>query len=345
MRSYYQPYAGRDSFAGLSLFVASCYNVNMARKVKIGKVAVKYYNSHSDKVSYEDAAEDYLLNFFTSPQSQKQSEITRELNSNPSWPIRYHLSPQREFLLDWYEFKKEGVLLELGAGCGALTGLFCGRVKKVYSNELESKRGEIIANRFSDKENLEVLIGNLEELKVTEKVDYVVVIGVLEYAGKFISSKGDNIDEPYINFLKKTSKYLKPGGRLLLAIENKIGLKYIVGGKEDHYGELFPSLENYPNYQGIKTFTKNELSDLFTVAGFKDLTFYFPYPDYKLPFSMFSELGLSTKLNIAKSSFSQVVDRSHERIPLFNEILFASSLDKEEILTKFANSFLVEATL
>lgn len=46
------------------------------------------------------------------------------------FPILYHLSPVRENILNWYPFREEGVCLEIGSGCGAISGLLCDRMKK-----------------------------------------------------------------------------------------------------------------------------------------------------------------------------------------------------------------------
>lgn len=310
---------------------------------RIGKVKIINLK-HKLNDKYLDQSEEFLYGFFDKPQSQKQDEINKVLDSNPSWPNRYHLSPQREFLLEWYPFKKNSSLLEVGAGCGALTGLFCRKLTYVYSNEITSQRGEIIAKRFSDKNNLEVIIGNITSLNYELKVNYVVVVGVLEYAGRFIKVKGDTFRKPYVEFFMQIKKYLKPSGHLLLAIENKLGLKYIAGGKEDHYGNLFSSLENYPDYKGIRTFSKNEVITLLRKAGFDNINFYYPYPDYKLPLSIFSDEGIE-KLNLSLSSYAHIVDFSNERLPLFNEVIFAENLASEGVLSKFANSFLIDTTV
>ena len=57
----------------------------------------------------------------------------------------------------------------------------------------------------------------------------MVVNGVLEYAMSFTEGK-----TPYETFLQRMGAYLKPEGRLLIAIENRLGLKYFAGAPEDH---------------------------------------------------------------------------------------------------------------
>jgi len=285
--------------------------------------------------SYHDSAEETLLKFFDKPQSQKEKEIVDILNNNPIWPVLYHLSPQRKFLLSWYPFKKNASLLEVGAGCGALTGLFCEKVKKVVAVELTDERAEIIKKRYADKKNLKVFAGNFNQLPLKDKFDYITLIGVLEYQGRYAES-----NNPYLNFLKKVKNYLKKNSTLFIAIENKIGLKYLAGGKEDHYGNLFESIENYPSYDGIKTFTKKELTNLLKNAGFNRIKFYYPFPDYKLPYWILTDESLN--LNIPVSYLSQIIDYANPREFIFNESVFANSLVKDKILTHFSNSFLVE---
>ncbi len=296
------------------------------------------------KNKYIDSSETYLLKFFKNkPQNLIKDKINQILNNKPSWPILYHLSPQREFLLDWYSFKNNSSLLEIGAGCGALTGMLCRKLKKVVANELEEDRAKIIKKRWSDKKNLKVISGNILNIKFNEKFNYVTLIGVLEYAGRFFQNLND-FNQPFVNLLKLSKSFLKKNGVLIIAIENKIGLKYIAGGKEDHYGSLFESLHNYPNYNGIKTFTKTELYQMLINLGFNKIDFYYPYPDYKLPYSIFSEKGIK-KITHSLSSYIQIFDLSNSREYFINENIFGYQLYKENILDKFSNSFLIFAQI
>ena len=295
------------------------------------------------KYNYQDSAENFLLKFFDKPQSQKQMEIDKLLNNNPPWPVLYHLHPQREFILDWFPFKKNASLLEIGAGCGAVTNVFIRKLKTVIANELTKERAKIIKKRFADKKNLKVYDGNINENSFNKKFDYVTLIGVLEYQGRYTLTKKSHPYSPYIQFLKNLKKFLKKSSTLIIAIENKIGVKYIAGGLEDHYGKLFYSLENYPNDTGIRTFSKEELKEMLYLAGYKKIDFYYPYPDYKLPFFIFSDD--KENLFIPFSRYTPIVDLSNLRQYLFNEVIFSSILKKEGVLKKFANSFLIFAQL
>ena len=50
-----------------------------------------------------------------------------------SFPMVYHFSGLRENILSWYPLKKADSVLEIGAGCGAITGMLCRKAGHVLS--------------------------------------------------------------------------------------------------------------------------------------------------------------------------------------------------------------------
>jgi hypothetical protein len=184
---------------------------------------------------------------------------------------------------------------------------------------------------------LEIIIGNLNDIVFERKFDYVTLIGVLEYAGRFTTGK-----TPFKSFLTSIAQKLCTNGKLLLAIENKYGLKYWAGAREDHLGRVFEGIEDYPDYKGIKTFGKLELENMLAEVGFSQISFYYPMPDYKLPSVVYSDDYLpkiSDTFDTVTPNFDQ------ERYVLFNENLAYKSIIKNNQFPFFANSFLIEATL
>lgn len=294
---------------------------------KIGNVTLNlaYYTG---KDSYSDGSiEDEMLDY-----AKKNINFTDILSNDDRWPILYHFSPQRRNLLDWAQFKKETKLLEIGAGCGALTGMFCEKVDKVIAVDLSKKRSQINAYRNQEKDNLEIVVGDFNSINFKENFDYITLIGVLEYAAIF-----SNTSLPYLEFLKNIKKILKKNGTLMLAIENRFGLKYWAGHTEDHTGVIFDGLQGYMSNNSIATFGKAELVDLLANSGFTDLNFYYPMPDYKLPTQIFSDYYLPTIGSLREffPSYNQ------ENIKLFNERLVLENIIKNKQFDFFANSFLV----
>ena len=250
-----------------------------------------------------------------------------------SFPMVYHFSGLRENILSWYPLKETDSVLEIGAGCGAITGMLCRKAGHVTSVELSKRRADINYARNNDKENLTIMVGNLNDMTFPEKFDYVVVNGVLEYAMSFTEGK-----TPYETFLQRMGAYLKPEGRLLIAIENRLGLKYFAGAPEDHTDLHFFGINGYPGNQSVRTFSKNELGELLENSGFPFLRFYYPYPDYKFPTEIFTDESLYT--NSYGRNYPVYTDKTAD---LFAESEGVKAFEKEKILNSFVNSFLVEA--
>ena len=68
--------------------------------------------------------------------------------------------------------------------------------------------------------------------------------------------------ESGLEYLEKINRLLKPGGKILIAIENRLGLKYFAGRREDHVGREFVGIEGYPGIDFVETFSKLELEQM-----------------------------------------------------------------------------------
>lgn len=267
----------------------------------------------------------------------KSGRDLREMVRNDNrWPILYHFSKIRENILNFYPFDKESdSILEVGAGCGAITGLLCKNSRTVTAVELSKSRAEVISHRYSSLENLEIIVGNLNDIEFETKFNYITLLGVLEYAKSFTKTHN-----PYMDFLKKIKKLLAPKGKVLIAIENKFGLKYWAGAREDHSGILFDSIEGYPNGSKAQTFGKYELEQMLIQSGFSSIYFYYPFPDYKLPDIIFSDDKLPTEEDL----FRNAPFYDNNRYQLFNENLAFKQIVRNKMFPFFSNSFLIEAS-
>ena len=289
------------------------------------------YEFYKGKDEYSDGdIEENMLEIVK--ECQTEDDLEERLMNENEWTYLYHFSKIRQNVLGWYDFDKKGTLLEIGAGCGAITGLFCERTKQVTAVDLSKRRSTINAYRNTKYDNLEIIVGNFEDIEFREKYDYVSLIGVLEYSIYYINS-----DDPFKDMLKKAKSLLKPGGKLLIAIENKYGLKYWAGATEDHTGKLFDGIQGYNEEDRVRTFSKDGLEKLLMDAGFENNDFYYPVPDYKLPLEIYSDDYLPKKGDI--KLVNSAYDR--ERYLLFDESLVYDSLCEDGMFGQFANSFVV----
>jgi hypothetical protein len=193
------------------------------------------------------------------------------------------------------------------------------------------------AYRNKDARNLEVAVGNIQDYKPADKFDYVVCIGVLEYSGTFIDDP-----YPYKRFLELVRSFVCDGGTLLLAIENKFGLKYLSGTAEDHLGSTFTGINDYIGRNKIRTFSRTELIRLMEEAGFESPYFYYPHPDYKLPKVVYSDDYYPNEEIELPRQLLPAPGWGINREQVFSEMLAMNSIENLGIFPAIANSFLVE---
>lgn len=289
------------------------------------------YYSGSDVYS-DGAVEDKLLEIAKTHTEQELNEV---IARTKDWGILYHFSHIRRNIVSWLPIQKEETVLEVGSGCGAITGALAEKAKKVTCIDLSRKRSLVNAYRNSEYDNFEIMVGNFKDIEkeLPEQYDYVTLIGVFEYGEAYIGGK-----TPYEDFLLTLKKHLKPGGKLIIAIENRWGLKYFAGCREDHFGTFYEGINGYPDSEGVKTFVRSELEEMFLRCGFKEWSFYYPYPDYKLPFVIYSDEYLPRPGELRQNRGNY--DR--DRILAFEEDKVFDDVCRQGLFAQFSNSYLVE---
>lgn len=226
-------------------------------------------------LGYRDGGEEEVLRIIS--EAKDLSSTSDELISlADGWAQTYHLHPSRANVLRGLNLPAEARVLEIGAGCGAITRYLGETCALVDALEPVPVRAAAARARTRDLANVEVFVGELDDVPLEPVYDVIVVIGVLEYVGH---GTGDRA--PYLDFLRGIEQRLAPGGSLVLAIENQLGVKYLAGAPEDHTNRLFDSLEDYPADSPARTFSRKQLDALFRAADLEPV-FHVAFPDYKI---------------------------------------------------------------
>lgn len=252
--------------------------------------------------------------------------------SNISWPVLYHLSHLRGNLTEWLPIREHETVLEFGADSGQLTGGFLKKAHGVLCLEESVSRSRILAKRYASAKNLEVRAGNIwKTLETLEEAsfDWIIAPGLLSQAARYFPG-----DCPEEEALKKLKTRLSPGGHLVLAEDNRFGLKYWAGAMEPHTGRYFDSLEG----RGT-TFSKGELERILEKAGCGPVTFYYPYPERWFPASIYSDDWLPKRGELNKN----LRNFEGERLVLFDEEKVYDQLIQEGRFPEFANTYLCVA--
>ncbi len=228
-------------------------------------------------VNYADHAEDRILEVLE--KAVDRSSTSDELaESITDWPTRYHFSRLRSGLVDPLNIQPGMRILDVGCGSGAITRRLGEYGAQVVGLEGSLDRARAAHVRCEDLDSVEIICGALEAFEDEHGFDLVLIVGVLEYAASFNSEP-----DPFRAFLKRAQSFCRPDGALALAIENQMGLKYLLGWPEDHLGQAWTSLEGYPDRPGVRTFSRQTLAELMSDCGMTAQRWFFPFPDYKLP--------------------------------------------------------------
>ena len=266
-------------------------------------------------------------------QNNQEEELEKVIWDAKDYGLFYHLSRARRYLLDWIPTMTGTTVLEVGAECGAVTGLFLDRDLEVCALEADPAKTEILKTRYQGKDNLTVVTGSFSDLPENKTYDLIVSCGSLPLAGLYFP----NEEDPYQTFLSEMKKRLSPGGRMVIALPNKLGLKYFSGAREDYTGAPFTNIEDYHYHPDKRTFGRNELAGMLDKADLPGGIWFYPYPDWRFPIMLFSDERLPKpgELNRNLESCDQ------ERYVFFDETKAYDSILKEGLFSEFSNSFLV----
>lgn len=168
-----------------------------------------------------------------------------------------------------------------------------------------------------------------------KKYDYTVVIGVLEY-----------MKNPAA-FLECVKRLLKDDGHMLVAADNRLGIRYFCGDRDPFTGRNFDGIEHYHrisplDWQNIngRCYSGHELEEIFKSAGMTDCKFYSVFPDIR-----------ETQLVYAQN-FTPTEDLSTRYSPSYNfpdtvfleeEVLYGD-LIRNGMFHSMANSYLIECS-
>lgn len=303
----------------------------MENREQIGNVWLDLSKYPGEDFYCDGDVEDEIL---TITKNYSELEYQQMIEEKKSWPILYHLSAQRENIVEFLPISKADRVLEVGSGCGAITGALSEKAGSVTCVDLSKKRSMINAYRHSECENVTIHVGNFKDIEpdLPSDYDYICLIGVFEYGQSYIGG-----DKPFVEFLNILKKHLAPDGRIIIAIENKYGLKYFAGCMEDHLGTYFSGIENYASGGEVRTFSRQGLEAIFEECGVEEYHFYYPYPDYKFMTTVYSDKKLPGMGELTNN----LRNFDRDRMLLFNEKNAFDGLIKDGLFPIFSNSYLV----
>jgi len=311
--------------------------------------------------SYRDAPAGELLELVRAIRAGTpwRTAVARRYEQANPWLYRIITSPARDFFFRQHPPPPNARILDIGAGWGQIA-LPLARNPKSQVTALEPTperlafiQAAATQERIADR--LHFVQADFFEVDFEpQQFDLVACIGVLEWVPKFREGEPVAVQT---EFLRRIRSLLSPRGRLVIGIENRLGLKYLLGAPDDHTGaaginvyDAALAAEKWLNQTGQPlrsvTFTRAELAGLLAAAGFREPAFFAAFPDYKLP-ELILPLGPEVDDFFEKGKFIAEHD-GHSGRPLAFQAELQShyrSLAGLKIAREFAPSFYVAASL
>lgn len=229
-------------------------------------------------------------------------------------------------------------VLEVGAGCGAVTGRLCAQADSVVCVDWSAERSRINALRHQNCDNLTVYAGDYtrisETLKASELYDVITLIGTVEEKLVYTDSAEERLNLDLSAYLQLFGKNLADGGCIYAAVDNSMGMRYLSGGKRADDTEYFQSFKDTAHSR----YTKAELVQAVEGCGFEVEKWIYPYPDYVFPTSFYTDARMPKPGELSE----QVPDFESNHLFLFQEGRLYDMLIRENVYDRFATSYLVK---
>lgn len=245
-------------------------------------------------------------------------------------------------------------VLDIGSGWGQIA-LPLAQTCQVCALEPTPERLEFILSAARQErldERMWFVQADLLEVEFNDRFDLVTCVGVLEWVPKSAPHLAPR--DAQRRFLARMRDTVAIGGRLVVGIENRLGLKYLLGAPDDHIdcagvavfdAELAERKWRARTGQPLRslTHTRVEYEALLREAGFGAIRFWSAFPDYKLPEAIVPA-GRETD-DFLKNHFVPEHDGIGGQPLTFQEELASHyrSLAALGIASEFAPSFFIEA--
>ena len=218
-------------------------------------------------------------------------------------------------LLNWYNFSPEG--------------------KVLYIENKECSMKELLQEKCK---TVICICGaaSLDEAFINQNnkaFDYIIAIGTVE-----------RLPDP-VKAFSLWRYMLKSSGRLILGMDNRLGLRYFCGDRDPFTNRNFDGIENYrripkedrKNLQG-RNYSKEEICNLLDSSGWKNRKFYSVLPNLDLPQLIYSE----DYLPVEALDIRYFPMYNHPDTVFLEEEFLYKDIINNGLFHTMANSFLIE---
>lgn len=236
----------------------------------------------------------------------------------------YKDSDFRKNVIHWYPVKENSSVLQIGYDSIKIVDELYSKFEKVTICVKSEEEKKEILDKYNNSEI--IVIDSLDKITEREEYDYVTLIGTLEIYKDIVEEKAYKRLAKILNIAKKACK---KDGKILLAVDNKYGMKF------------WTTMYAQKNILCNQTFaiSKKMINELLEKIGLTNYKYYYMLPDYKITNVIFTDNYLP---NI--ESISRNFTYGEEDFATFNQTEAYGEILKEdiELFKLYANSYFIE---
>lgn len=264
-------------------------------------------------------------------QNQSTNNFSDIVSGDERLEVAWYLSELSNGLLGWYPFKKESTILQVGSWFGAFAEMLSSRCKNLTIIEHNLYRAYMTEKRLNYISNVKVINNNILDYykEKDEKFDYVIFA---------IDENVDVIPDinTYTEILKILKGVLRNSGKLLLAMPNRLGVKYFCGVPDPYTKLPFDGITEHNSK--LYRFDREELLQFIKNIGFLYTKLYYPMPDHH-----HTQLIYTDELRPGSDILERLhLYSTHKTQRLLDEWILVGRLAENSVLHCFSNSFLLE---
>ncbi len=141
------------------------------------------------------------------------------------------------------------------------------------------------------------------------------------------------------------SEVLAPDGKLLLGMNNRLGIRYFLGDKDIYTNQIFDGLDGYRRTYSKREdaffgriYARSEVEDMLQESGFPHMKFYSVFPDLEHPQMIYAD-GFMPREDLSRRIFPMY----HNAATVFMEEQYIyKSLMDNGLFHQMANAYLIE---
>lgn len=288
--------------------------------LSIGKTNLIIY---SDKVLEADEAERLMdrkeKELFKIIRDCSVKEYRTIIEKNNDYYLMKNLSHFRKNIVKWLPIDDDDEVLEIGAETGAISVGLHELSENITLYEENLTLARILAERFANCKRTITYTGDFESCKEEIASSKVRFNWIILY------------DKRY---LEAANELLKTDGRIVLICDNRLGLKYLAGNKAEDSNDYFTYIQGHNTSQ---TISFGEIERIKEDNSEKEVSVYYPYPDYRFLKNLYSDNYLP-KVGELVDNLNNYAD---DRMLLFSEKEAFDASCKDGSFKYLSNSYLV----